>query len=429
MTDLLGAANTAADMTVDVQARESDTSTTRMLRRITESGIRYALLRAPASLHSDVDLIVHPADARKLADALRDQGFVRTPSLRHWPHALFGRFDSGRWLIVDALDRVVLRGTWLGGRRLAAQLVDRSKPDGDGVRQLCPEDRAWAGWLHWAMRAEAAEGAESPDRIKMPVTAPTESHSPMARAMNARARDDVSQRIVDTLRDGNVTSAIALAHVVRGERAPTVARANRLMARWADRSPHRVAARKGRTTGCTIALLGPDGAGKSTLAAGIREALPLPVHLIYMGVFRNDARQLAWRRIPGAGLLLRLCRLWWRSTRARYHRSRGHVVVFDRYVFDATLRPGTRGLRTRLSYWLLERSCPPPDLVLLLDAPGAVMFARKNEHDAQLLEERRQHYLALVTRLPQAHVIDATLPRDQVLAAAVARIWKALTAA
>jgi thymidylate kinase len=63
----------------------------------------------------------------------------------------------------------------------------------------------------------------------------------------------------------------------------------------------------------------------------------------------------------------------------------------------------------------------------LLDAPGSVMFARKKEHDVQVLEERRQHYLAMAARLPRAHVVDATMSREQVLVAAAAHIWKALT--
>jgi thymidylate kinase len=397
---------------------------TDVLRKLTEHGVRYALLRAPATSRSDVDLLVHPADSRDLAALLQDEGFLATPSLRHWPHRFFAKFDDERWLVFDVLDRVLIRGAWLGGRQLAAELTNRCEPDADGVLRLTAEDGTWANWLHGALRPEPAPPQEATD-----AKAPIGCASPLAVALDARTRPGVSRRVVHAIADADIVSAVALTRALRDRPTPFSQRALGSSARWLDRSPHRVMRRDGRARGCTVALLGPDGAGKSTLAAGIREELPLPVHLIYMGVFRTDARQLAWRRIPGGGLLIRLCRLWWRSTRARYHRSRGHIVVFDRYVFDATLRPGPRGLRARLSYWLLERSCPPPDVVLLLDAPGAVMFARKKEHSEQVLEERRQHYLAMAARLKQAHVIDATMSREEVATAAAAHIWKALTSA
>jgi thymidylate kinase len=103
------------------------------------------------------------------------------------------------------------------------------------------------------------------------------------------------------------------------------------------------------------------------------------------------------------------------------------VIVFDRYVFDATLRPGQLQLRARASYWVIERSCPAPDVVLLLDAPGEVMFARKGEHDVATLETRRSWYLQLLSTLPQGTVLDATLPPHAVLEAAARSVWQALS--
>jgi thymidylate kinase len=67
---------------------------------------------------------------------------------------------------------------------------------------------------------------------------------------------------------------------------------------------------------------------------------------------------------------------------------------------------------------------PHPDLVVLLDAPGAVMFARKGEHSAEVLEGRRQGYLALAARFPHSVVLDASRPADQVRTAALTAIWR-----
>src|SRR5207237_10708724 len=181
---------------------------------------------------------------------------------------------------------------------------------------------------------------------------------------------------VVALRTGDVAASSRTLRPLADAVWPLRARLTRGLHKWLDRLlwPR---PQTRRVRGVNVALLGPDGAGKTTLAEGLRSVLPVPVRIVYMGVFRTDATHRAWRRIPGGGLLLRVSKLWWRSTVARYHRARGAVVVFDRYVFDAALRPGQRGIRSRASYWVIERACPQPDLVLLLDAPGAVMFARK----------------------------------------------------
>jgi thymidylate kinase len=73
--------------------------------------------------------------------------------------------------------------------------------------------------------------------------------------------------------------------------------------------------------------------------------------------------------------------------------------------------------------WLLVRTAPHPGLVLLLDAPGEVMFARKGELTVELLEERRQSYLAMARADPAFVVLDATSPPEEVARRAMSAIW------
>jgi thymidylate kinase len=79
----------------------------------------------------------------------------------------------------------------------------------------------------------------------------------------------------------------------------------------------------------------------------------------------------------------------------------------------------------RARRWLIAHACPAPDLVIVLDAPGDVLFARKGEHSAELLERQRQQYLALRNTLPQLVVVDATQEEDQLRRTALALIWDA----
>jgi len=175
----------------------------------------------------------------------------------------------------------------------------------------------------------------------------------------------------------------------------------------------------------SVALLAPDGAGKSTLAAGVQNSFFFPVRSVYMGLYQKTTAQAARPGVRGMGFVRRLFTQWRRYLIARYHQARGRLVIFDRYTFDALLPPrhNLSGLG-RLRRWLLAHACPPPDLVLMLDAPGEVLYARKGEHNADLLEQQRQQYLALRPHLPQMVVVNASRDAERVRREAMAVIWR-----
>jgi thymidylate kinase len=109
---------------------------------------------------------------------------------------------------------------------------------------------------------------------------------------------------------------------------------------------------------------------------------------------------------------------------AQYHRTLGRMVVFDRYVYDALVAAHrSSGLPKWLYMWVLGHACPAPDLVLVLDAPGEVMFARKGEESPEVLETQRQGLLALRGRVPHVQVVDATRDKATVRADILGRIW------
>jgi hypothetical protein len=63
---------------------------------------------------------------------------------------------------------------------------------------------------------------------------------------------------------------------------------------------------------------------------------------------------------------------------------------------------------------------------MILDAPAALLFARKGEHDVAILDAQRNGYLALAARLHGAEVLDATRDPEAVRRDAVARTWRRL---
>jgi hypothetical protein len=66
--------------------------------------------------------------------------------------------------------------------------------------------------------------------------------------------------------------------------------------------------------------------------------------------------------------------------------------------------------------------------MLVLDAPGTAMFARKGEHSPDHLEAQRQRYLRLGDRIPNVVVIDATAGADPVARRAAELLWGRLVA-
>ena len=100
------------------------------------------------------------------------------------------------------------------------------------------------------------------------------------------------------------------------------------------------------------------------------------------------------------------------------------MVLFDRYMYDAPGNNRRLSLKSRLRRWMLVAIAPEPNLVVFLDAPGAVLYARKGEHSPEILEQQRQHYLSLQQQLPQMVVVDATNTAEQVRRKVTALIWQ-----
>jgi thymidylate kinase len=63
-------------------------------------------------------------------------------------------------------------------------------------------------------------------------------------------------------------------------------------------------------------------------------------------------------------------------------------------------------------------------LVLLLDAPGELLFARKGEHSSDFLEQQRQAYHGLREKIPQMVIVDATRDAERVRRDVTSCIWR-----
>jgi thymidylate kinase len=208
----------------------------------------------------------------------------------------------------------------------------------------------------------------------------------------------------------------------------------------------------------SVALIGPDGAGKSTIAHELVHALPVPARYLYMGVNLESSTQMlpttrlalalkrargerpemtaSWRSAasnraarPGVmrgaysaiRLVAWLAEEWYRALLAFVYTRRGYLVVFDRhflydYYSSHVLRHPGQTTAARLHGEILRRFYPRPDFVVCLDAPTELLHARKNEQSLESLEHARRDYLALAGVAGDFAVVDASQPLPSVVA-------------
>jgi thymidylate kinase len=183
-----------------------------------------------------------------------------------------------------------------------------------------------------------------------------------------------------------------------------------------------------RRRGLNLALLGPNGVGKSTAAEGLQRSFPFESRVVYMGMWKAAAGA----RGPVSSLaeiLVRPLRIWSRYMVAQYHQLRGRLVVFDRYTYEALLpaQPPLLALK-RPYFWCLAHALPAAGAVIVLDVPGQVAYRRKQENLPDELESERRIYAQLTGRVPSLELVDAGADADTVRAEITTIVWRQLAA-
>jgi len=395
--------------------------------------VRYCVLHSweelPDELSSDLDIAVHPDDAKRLWSAfspLLKKGYIALPEINYFIGAYCFRF------------------VWFHGATVTCLAVDVIFNYQRGVLTTPSVKRLLSGRIQhgmfWIPAPESEfiyllarrtwKGTASPrQQHRLQVLVEQLGVSAAEKLASELFLGKVNVRVIAACASGSLN---ALLPKIKREpwKTSVVRNPFRLLTDLMLDGVRRIR-RWLQPTGLFVVVMGPDGVGKSTLIKHLVQTVGAAFDRHRLFHWRP---MLLWRRktkrdttkphgLESHGRFRSIARLfahlsdyclgYWLLIRPLVCRS--GLVIFDRYFDDISIDP--RRYRYGGPLWLariLRHLIPEPDLTLVLDAPDEVVFSRKQEIDAAEMGRQRRLYSSCTRRNCSTRVIDASRSIEQV---------------
>jgi thymidylate kinase len=386
-----------------------------LFRLLEDTTIRYCVLHSwdqlPDELSNDLDLAVHPNDKHKLRlllRSLREKGYTCFQRLNHSTN---GHFFVFYWTEPSGLKTAAVDIVFdhrRSGRILATseQMVESRERHGEF---WIPSAQVEFGYL---LAKKAWKGGASARQLRR--------LRELAEELGREEAERIAAKIFLRGRAGRAVQAClnkSIASDLRDARSQFRAVAWRRhplqSLGYLAEECRRIVRRVLQPTGVLVTVLGPDGAGKSTVISGLCQTLPLGFwarnrvfHWRPQALFpkKDTGINTTPHAKPARGQLasaIYLCAFFldhWFGylSEVRPLLSRSHLVVFDRYFHDVLVDP--QRYRYGGPMWLakwLSLLAPQPDLVIILEASEHSILARKQELSAQEIRQQHRSYRQL----------------------------------
>ncbi|MFY9530377.1 MAG: hypothetical protein WAR24_15815 [Candidatus Acidiferrales bacterium] len=397
-----------------------------LFRLLEETEVRYCVLhsweRLPEELPNDLDLAVHPEDKHKLAsvfERLGQKGYICFQCLNHSKNGHFFVFFWAQVSTVNTAAVDVVFDHRRSGLVLSTSekiVAERQRHGEFWISSAKTEFAYLLAKKAWKGRASARQSLRLRQLVERigPAEAERIAGEIFPQAWKKRAVEACLNESIAT----DLVHARAKFWRTAWSRRPLqsiaylAADCRRVIRRWLE------------PTGVLIAILGPDGVGKSTVISGLSEALKLGFWGRHR-LFHWRPQMLFSRKFSGVvmtphakprrGKVASMAYLtaffldhWFGYLFAiRPLLARSNFILFDRYFHDVLVDP--QRYRYGGPEWFakfLSRIVPEPDLIILLDAHEESIFSRKEELPLDEIGRQRETYRQLQFKRAQKVVVE-----------------------
>lgn len=400
----------------------------RAFRALDGSGLPWVLLRGEDDLvrpHSDVDILVGDGQGQRVDALLAGVGFRRVLARGHGSHRFYFNYDATEdlWLKLDIVSEISFGPFQQWHTGLAGGCLKRRIRN--GLLWLpATTEQAWLQLLHTVLDKGGVVRPERMETVRV-AGALASTDDMVAAYVDRQVGPGTAAELLKLVRSGSFADfrdpALRMASALTRNaplRARLTAVRNRVLRLLSPAFPGRF------SHGIVVGVIGPKGAAKTTLLHRLGENFPIPSRYVSLGM-EGPGRWDSWiPQFPGGRRGLALIRQLRGALAAKYHHRRGRVVVVDRPAYDTPV-PGsaeaTAGSRAETA--LASALMPEPDVLLVLDAPGEILFAGNGEHPPEVFEKWRQAHQEQAKRIPKTWIVDAAQPQQLLQRVATGIVW------